>query len=84
MPEIEKSVPKKIGWLAFPRNPTAASASRERLISSAWTICEDEANLPVDRTTVLDISGDTAIVEIVATENVPEEIADEESIAGGG
>ena len=84
IPEIEKSIPTKIGLLAFPRNPTAASASRERLISSAWTICEDEANLPIDRTTVRDISGDTATVEIVDTENVPLESVAEEFKPGGG
>jgi hypothetical protein len=54
------------------------------LISSAWTIWDDEANLPVDRTMVLETSGDIATVEIVATENVPEEIGDEEFNAGGG
>ena len=84
MPEIEKSLPTKIGWLALPRNPTAASASRKRLINSAWTIWEDEANLPIDRTTILDTKGETATVEIVETENVPLDIVDEELNGGTG
>jgi hypothetical protein len=34
--------------------------------------------------TVFDINGDTATLEMVATENVPEEIVEEELSAGGG